>query len=96
MENPGRDPVRAWLTHVSNMFCLINYNTGSCRMVGTVGAWSAFDSIAVKFSKTKSLDLSWLNILEAPLEVLQLSIRHLHHHHHLLEVLNWPPSQPRA
>ena len=36
----------------------------------------------MQLSKTKSLNLSGFNILEAPLEVLQLSLGHLLHPEH--------------
>ena len=36
----------------------------------------------MQLSETKALNFSWFNILEAPLEVLQLSLGHLLHPEH--------------
>ena len=43
---------------------------------------SRSDLISMQLSETKALNFSWFNILEAPLEVLQLSLGHLLHPEH--------------
>ena len=56
----------------------------------------SISSIAVQFSKAESLDLSWLNFLEAALEVPQLLFGHLVVMVMMMLILYWPPSPPRA